>query len=167
MAAPSDSDLTPLSNLLSPARAHHIATTHLLSVFSTAPSSLVAQSPAATTLREQYADLYCADITVYENDGRVLAGHDGVEQLVERLVGKGGPFEGWGFVIRGEVKLTRDFVWVAWGFGPKVGEAGEVEVTHTGADGILLEKDDDGVVRIKVVYVIIDGASDARGGSVG
>jgi hypothetical protein len=165
MAAPSPAsgnDLTPLSNLVSPARAHYLAATYILEVFSNAPSAL---SPtAATALRDKYSDIFAIDVKIVENDGNVHTGRDSAAKLVERLVGKGGPFEGWKFVVKGNVKLNGDFVWIAWGFGPAdESEEGGVKVQVTGADGILLEKGEDGVVRIKKAHVIIDGASDVVG----
>jgi hypothetical protein len=162
MASPNTGNaLTPLSNLVSPHRAFQLATSHILSVFSVAPSE-----SNAKFLADTYTDIYASDITIYENDGGVVTGHEGVRDLVTKLIGKGGPFEGWRFTVTGEVKLNRDFVWVTWGFGPSKADQGRdagIEVKMTGADGILLEKGKDGVVRITTAYVIIDGASDARG----
>jgi hypothetical protein len=167
----SPTSLSPLSTLLSPSRAHHLATTHLLSVFSNAPSPTQSAQPAAAE-RALYQDLYAPHITVHDNESNLFTGHDGVRELVGRLVGRGGQFEGWRFVVRGEVKLCEAFVWVGWGFGPSLrgeqaAEEGtgelEVDVRVTGADGLLMEKGEDGVVRIVKVWVIIDGVSDVKG----
>ena len=137
------------STVLSPSRAHHLATANILTIFSNKdPKSRLAAMP----------DIYASDIVVYEPDGAVLHGHEGVNNQVSNLLAER---EGWAFTVTGEVKHNQDFVGVTWGFGPQ-GDDGKVDVKATGSDAIIVEKGEDGEVRIKTLYVIIDGLADAK-----
>ena len=104
-------------------------------------------------------DIYSPDIVVHEPDGAILRGHQGINDQVSTLLAER---VGWGFVQTGEVKYNEDFVGVTWGFGPQGEDDGKVDVKATGSDAILVEKGEDGVVRIKRLYVIIDGLADAK-----
>ena len=103
-------------------------------------------------------DIYTPDVVVYEPDNEVLHGYDEINAHVSKLLAERA---GWGFVTTGEVKHNADYVGVTWGFGPKDGE-GTVDVKITGSDVIIVEKGGDEVVRIKKLYVIVDGIADAK-----
>ena len=137
------------STILTPSRAYHLATANLITIFSNRdPASRLASMP----------DIYAPNIVVYEPDGAVLHGHEGVNNQVSNLLSER---EGWGFMQTGEVKYNENFVGVTWGFGPQ-GDDGNVDVKVTGSDAIIVEKGEDGVVRIRTLYVIIDGLADAK-----
>ena len=142
---------TPLpsqSDVVTASRAHHIATTNLLSIFSNRN-----ESTRLTAIK----DIFAPDAIVYEPNHVVLRSHNEISKTVSKLLAER---EGWGFVKVGEVKYNSDFVGVRWGFGPE-GPDG-VDVKATGEDVILVGKGEDGVVRIKVLYVVLDGVADAK-----
>jgi hypothetical protein len=104
---------------------------------------------------------YHPDITIYEPGNKVLRNFEQISETVTDLLARPRSTN-WEFVATGEVKYNAHFVGVTWGFGPR-GEDGKVIVKGTGADVILVEKDDsDGEVKIKTLYVIIDGLADAK-----
>jgi hypothetical protein len=136
------------SHILSPARAHHLATSNL-TIFS---------NPDATARLAAMPSVYSQDIVVYEPSNNVLRGYDEINAQVGKLLTDR---DGWAFVPTGEVKLNQDFVGVTWGFGPK-GADGRVDVKVTGTDVNLVEKHGEEEAKIKKLYVVIDGVADAR-----
>lgn len=137
------------SNVLTASRARFLAHGNLYTIFSNRNASArLAAMP----------DIYHPDVVVYEPDNEVLHGYDEVDAHVSKLLEERA---GWEFVATGEVMYNADYVGVPWGFGPKDGE-GKVDVKVTGNDVNIVEKGEDGVVRIKRLYVNLDGVAAAK-----
>jgi hypothetical protein len=109
----------PLSPHTTPSHVHSLVHTHL-QVFS---------EPSRSLRTPLYDTIYSPDITLYRSDGGVVRGIEGVDAEIESLVGEGKSMNGWKFVVPGEMKLNADFVWVAWGFGPRVEGVIDVKVS--------------------------------------
>ena len=137
------------SNVLTPSRAHFLAHGNLITIYG---------NPNLSARLAAMPDIYTPDVVVYEPDNEVLHGYGEINAHVSKLLAERA---GWGFVMTGEVKHNADYVGVTWGFGPKDGE-GKVDVKITGSDVIIVEKGGDEVVRIKRLYVILDGVADAK-----
>jgi len=112
----------------------------------------------ATLRLEAIKKTYHPDVQFAEPDGRVCIGHDALNKKACSVLEE---HPGWGFVPKGNVKQTREMVYLAWGFGP-LDEGGElaraqgrVDVQVTGADVLIVEE---GLIRR--FWVIVDGMSD-------
>jgi hypothetical protein len=106
---------------------HSLVHTHL-QVFS---------EPSRSVRTPLYKTIYSPDITLYRSDGGVVHGIEGVDAEIESLVGEGKPMNGWKFVVPGEMKLNADFVWAAWGFGPRAEGVVDVKVSFIFSAGFL------------------------------
>ena len=149
----SSSPTPPQSKIITPQTAHDLAYGNLLKVFS---------ERDASKRQAAIKDVYNADCVVYEPGSITFSGAAATDETVQKLLTER---EGWDFVPVGNVQLNHDFVYLKWGFGPRSsGEFGSgdpegVDVKATGADHFLVDPESK---KIKLLYVVIDGAADVR-----
>ncbi|KIY00117.1 uncharacterized protein Z520_03802 [Fonsecaea multimorphosa CBS 102226] len=100
-------------------------------------------------------ETYTSDVTFYEPDV-IATGHDGVDAKAEELLTARA---GWEFVPSGNVQRNHNMIWLAWGFGPKDGSTGEVDVKVKGGDVLIVDLEQG---KVKSFWVVIEGVTDSK-----